>query len=172
MSSSYSITESSTFTVTHARHMAAKVATDLKRMQRFYGKPTDERIAQFEAEVVELLKAGYLGTVSYGFKRNDQWIEPTLRYTAKDLMGASSVDDDPGKLRASANVNGATFHSYLTYSPAYHALASADQTSFEARLPFSRGNAAEPTVNGYLIDDRTYSSGGRALNRSSVRSFS
>ncbi|WP_426030844.1 hypothetical protein [Caulobacter sp. DWP3-1-3b2] len=172
MSSSYSITESSTFTVTHARHMAAKVATDLKRMQRFYGKPTDERIAQFEAEVVELLKAGYLGTVSYGFKRNDQWIEPTLRYTAKDLMGASSGDDDPGKMRASANVDGATFHSYLTYSSAYHALASADQASFEARLPFSRSNAAEPSVNGYLIDDRTYSSGGRALNRSSVRSFS
>lgn len=172
MSSSYSITESSTFTVTYARHMAAKVATDLKRMQRFYGKPTDERIAQFEAEVVELLKAGYLGTVSYGFKRNDQWVEPTLRYTAKDLMGASSDDDDPGKLRASANVDGATFHSYLTYSSAYHALSSADQTLFEASLPFSRSNAAEPTVNGYLIDDRTYSSGGRALNRSSVRSFS
>lgn len=172
MSSSYSITESSTFTVTHARHMAAKVATDLKRMQRFYGKPTDERIAQFEAEVVELLKAGYLGTVSYGFKRNDQWIEPTLRYTAKDLMGASSGDDDPGKLRASANVDGATFHSYLTYSAAYHALSSVEQASFEACLPFSRSNAAEPSINGYLIDDRTYSSGGRALNRSSVRSYS
>ena len=40
---SYSYTESTTFTVTHARHMAAKVATDLKRMQRFYGKPSDER---------------------------------------------------------------------------------------------------------------------------------
>ncbi|NGM48441.1 hypothetical protein G5B46_02350 [Caulobacter sp. 602-2] len=172
MSSSYSISESSTFTVTHARHMAAKVATDLKRMQRFYGKPTDERIGQFEAEVVELLKAGYLGTVSYGFKRNDQWIEPTLRYTAKDLLGASSGDDDPGKLRASANIEGATFHSYLTYSAAYHALTSAQQTAFEACLPFSRSNATEPSINGYLIDDRTYSSGGRALNRSSVRSYS
>lgn len=172
MSSSYSITESSTFTVTHARHMAAKVATDLKRMQRFYGKPTDERIAQFEAEVVELLKFGYLGTVSYGFKRNDQWIEPTLRYTAKDLMGSSSGDDDPGKLRASANVDGATFHSYLTYSAAYYALSSAEQAAFEASLPFSRSSATEPSINGYLIDDRTYSSGGRALNRSSVRSYS
>ncbi len=29
MSYSYSYTESSTFTVTHARHVAAKVATDL-----------------------------------------------------------------------------------------------------------------------------------------------
>jgi hypothetical protein len=51
MSYSFSYTESSTFTVTHARHMAAKVATDLKRMQRLYGIPSDESIASFEAEV-------------------------------------------------------------------------------------------------------------------------
>ena len=61
MSTSYSYTETATFTVTHARHMAAKVATDLKRMQRFYGSPSDERIAQFEAEATELIRAGYLG---------------------------------------------------------------------------------------------------------------
>ena len=39
MSYSYTLTETTTFTVTHARHMAAKVATDLKRMQRLYGEP-------------------------------------------------------------------------------------------------------------------------------------
>ena len=39
MSDSYTISESESFTVTHARHMAAKVATDLKRMQRLYGSP-------------------------------------------------------------------------------------------------------------------------------------
>jgi hypothetical protein len=170
MSSSYSYTESSTFTVTHARHMAAKVAADLKRMQRFYGKPSDERIAEFEAEVVELLKGGYLGTVSYGFKRDGQFIEPTLRYTAQDLMGSAN-DDDPGKLRASADVTGASFYSYLTHSAAWHRLSPAEQAQFEERLPISRGGAAEPSVNGYLVDDRTYSSGGRALNRSSVRSY-
>ena len=38
--SSYTITETTTFTVTHARHMAAKVSADLKRMQRFYGYPS------------------------------------------------------------------------------------------------------------------------------------
>ena len=45
MSYSYTVTESTTFTVTHARHIAAKVATDLKRLQRFYGKPSDSAIA-------------------------------------------------------------------------------------------------------------------------------
>ena len=171
MSSSYSYTESTTFTVTHARHMAAKVATDLKRMQRFYGKPSDEKIAEFEAEVVELLKAGYLGAVSYGFKRDGQWIEPTLRYTAQDLMGGSANDDDPGKLRASANVEGASFYSYLTYSAAWDALGAEAKDKFKKGLPFYRGGADEPSVNGYMVDDRTYSSGGRALNRASVRSY-
>ena len=59
MSYSYSLSESETFTVTHARHMAAKVATDLKRMQRFYGSPSDSEITDYEAEVTAFLKAGY-----------------------------------------------------------------------------------------------------------------
>ena len=67
--------------------MAAKVATDLKRMQRFYGSPSDRASPSYEAEVTELLKAGYLGTVTYGFRRDGNWIEPTLRYTARDLAG-------------------------------------------------------------------------------------
>ena len=79
MSDSYSYTESRTFTVTHARHMAAKVATDLKRMQRFYGKPSDENIADYESEATEMLRAGYLDTGTYGFRRDGKWIEPTPR---------------------------------------------------------------------------------------------
>jgi len=35
MASSYTISETATFTLTHAKHMAAKVAADLKRLQRF-----------------------------------------------------------------------------------------------------------------------------------------
>jgi len=41
MSTSFTFSDTITFSVTHARHMAAKVATDLKRMQRFYGAPSD-----------------------------------------------------------------------------------------------------------------------------------
>ena len=57
MSYSYTFSETATFTITHARHIAAKVATDLKRMQRFYGEPSDIRIKNYETEVIELLKA-------------------------------------------------------------------------------------------------------------------
>ena len=35
---------------------------------------------------------------TYGFKRNGQWIEPTLKYAARDLAGASAGDDDPGRV--------------------------------------------------------------------------
>ncbi len=171
MSYSYTIAETTTFTVTHAKHMAAKVATDLKRMQRLYGKPGDIDIADYEAEVIELLKGGHLGTVTYGFRREGSWVEPTLKYTAWDLAGASANDDDPGRIRPSANIDGASFYSYLTYSAAWDNLSETEKDAFKKRLPFQRGGAPEPGVNGYLSEDRTYSSGGRALYRASVRSY-
>jgi len=59
----------------------------------------------------------------------------------------------------------------LTYNAAWDRLTDAEKEAFQKNLPFSRGNASEPGVSGYLSSDRTYSSGGRALDRSSVRSF-
>jgi hypothetical protein len=171
MTSSFTFTESASFTVTHARHMAAKVATDLKRMQRLYGAPSDLSIAGYEAELIELMKAGYLGTVTYGFWRNETWIVPTLRYTAQDLSGAAANDDDPGRIRPGADIGNATFYSYLTYSASWNGLTSDQQSAFKRTLPFFRGGAPEPGVNGYFSPDLVYSAGGRALNRNSVRSW-
>lgn len=168
---SYTVSQTNTFTVTHARQMAAKVAADLKRMQRLYGQPSDADITAYETEVVEFLKAGHLGTVTYGFKRDGQWIEPTLRYSAKDLAGAEGYGDDPGKVRPGKNVSGATFYSYLTYSSTWSSLSEAQQETFNKSLPFQRGGASEPPVNGYLAPDLTYTAGGKALDRSSVRSY-
>lgn len=171
MSYSSTITETTTFTVTHARHMAAKVAADLKRMQRFYGEPSDSEIESYEAEVVELLKAGYLGTVTFGFRRGSDFIEPALRYTARDLAGAAANDDDPGRVRPGADVSGARFYNYLTYSSAWNGLGSDEREAFKRRMPFYRTNASEPGVSGYFEQDRTYSAGGRSLDRASVRSY-
>lgn len=171
MTSSFTVSATTTFTVTHARHMAAKVAADLKRMQRFYGSPSDTDIANYEAEVVELLKVGYLGTLTCGYKRGDKWIEPTLRYSAKDLAGADGVDDDPGKVRPNADISGASFYNYLTYSSAWFSLTSVQQEAFKKSLPFQRTTANEPGIDGYLAPDRTYSAGGKALDRFSVRTY-
>jgi hypothetical protein len=170
MTSSFTVTETTSFTVTHARHMAAKVATDLKRMQRFYGRPSDRAIADYEIEVTNLVKAGFLDTVTYGFKRDGKWIQPTLKYTARDLAGSTANDDDPGRVLPGADTEGATFYSYLTYSPAWNRLTESAKAAFLKTLPFMRGGAPEPEVNGYFINDLVYSSGGRALNRASIRS--
>ena len=133
--STYTYTEAATFTITHARHMAAKVATDLKRLQRFYGTPSDAAIADLEEELVQLVRAGYLGTVTYGFKKGEAWIEPTLRYTARQLAGgASANDDDPGRVRPGANTDGAAFYSYLSYSSSWNLLSQAERERFAKEL--------------------------------------
>ncbi len=172
MSYSNTITEVTTFTLTHARHLGAKVATDLKRIQRFYGGPTDSHIALYEAEITEMLKAGYLGSVTYGYRRDGKFIVPTLKYTAQDLLGSSAADDDPGRVRPGADVANAAFGSYMTYSAAWNRLSASEKAEFEKRLPFPRTTSDEPGVLGYLSDDRVYSSGGRALNRQSLRASS
>jgi len=112
MSYSYTYSDTKTFTITHAKHLAAKVATDLKRMQRFYDAPSDTAIKEYEEEIKLFLKEGFLDTVTYGFKRNEQWIEPTLKFTARDFEYDSS--DDPGKILPNADIDGASFYSYLT----------------------------------------------------------
>lgn len=170
MSMSFSVSEAKTFTVTHARHMAAKVTADLKRVQRLYGDPSETRIVNYETELVEMLKAGFLGEVTYGYRRNGSWIEPTLRYTAQDLQGMAANDDDPGKVRVGADISNASFGSYMTYSATYYAATQAERSAVEKALPFTREGTDEPGVDGHFTSDRTYSAGGQALNRQSVRS--
>ncbi|PZV37070.1 hypothetical protein [Mesorhizobium kowhaii] len=171
MTQSFTFTDSVTFTVTHAQHIAAKVATDLKRVQRFYGLPSDDSIAKYERELVPLLKGKYIETVTYGYKRNDDWIEPTLRYTAQELSGANASDDDPGRVRPGANISGASFASYLTFTAAWYSLTASEREAVERELPFIRGGAPEPGVAGYFSNDHVYSAGGRALNRATVRTW-
>ena len=169
MSDSYTETETRSFTVTNARYLASKVNADLKRMQRFYGKPTDSSIAAYEMELVELLKARYLNQVTYGFRRYGNWIEPTLRYTAHELTSYFN-DDDPGRVWPGANISGASFYSYLEYSITWTTLTSTQKEAFYSTMPFRRTVAPRPGVTGHFESDRIYSSGGWELGRASVRS--
>ena len=170
MSSSFTYTGTQTFTRAHAKRISFKVATDLKRMQRFYGRPTDRQIEEFELELIELVTAGYLRTVEYGYRRDDNWIEPTVHYTAFELADPG-FGDDPGRVRAGADISGASFYSYLTYSSAWQALSGAVQDAFKECLPVKRRGAPEPGIDGYLQQDHVYSAGGRGLQRSTVRSW-
>ena len=96
-------------------------------------------------------------------------MEPTIRYTAQQL--SSGIDDDPGRLAINANIAGAQFNTYLTYSSKWNNLTYLEKEKFEKSLPFQRTGANEPGINGYLSSDKTYASGGIALNRSMVRKF-
>ena len=110
-----------------------------------------------------------MGTVTYGFKRGGYWIEPTLFYTARDLSGVTASDDDPGRIRPGASIDGASFHSYLTHSSAWYQLSPAQREEFAKQLPFQRSDGQESGVDGYLRKDLTYSAGNRALDRASLR---
>ena len=162
---------SQTFTITNARYLASKIAADLKRMQRFYRYPNARDIKEYEEEITELLRHGYLRKVTYGFKREGKHIEPTLVYTAQELLTEFSTDDDPGRVRPGADTTGASFYTYLIYSEKWHSLSLEEQESFQESIPVRRTGADEPAIAGYLANDKTYSSGGRAVGRSSVRSF-
>ncbi len=166
MSSSYSST--TTFTLTHAKYLSSKVATDLQRLQRFYGYPSNQQIADYEAELSALLKLELVQYVIYGFKRNDAWTPATVRYVCGQ-GGVLSVDDDPGKIQAKVDISGATFGSYLTYSAAWDKLTQAERLTIKSRLPFDRSGADEPQLEaGHWVSDRTYGAAGVALARSSV----
>ncbi len=169
MSYTTSRSDSITFSLTNAKHLAAKVATDLKRVQRFYSAPSDASIVAYENELILLLKHGYLEEVTYGFRRNDAWIPPMLRYSASDLAGTTATDDDPGRVLPGADITSASFYSYLVRSTSWHNLTEPDRESFETQLPFRRGGAPQPAIIGYLETDLTYSAGGRALKRQSLR---
>jgi hypothetical protein len=150
--------------------MAAKVAADLRRMRWYYGSPSDADIAMYEEEVVELLKRGYLGTVIYGFKKDGNFIAPTLRYTAVQLADGNAPDDDPGRVPANCNVTGAAFYSFLTFSNTWWDLTPVQRQQFEGTLSLKRSVAQAPGASCPYISDRNYAAGGQSLGRSTLRS--
>lgn len=170
MSMTRTLSETSTFTKTSARHVASKVAADLRLVQLAYGDPDDERIAAYEAELVELLAGGYVRRVTYGFRRYGSWISPTLRYEAL-LDGTLIVDDRAGKIPRGCDVDGARFGSYLCHNSKWDRLSSAEKSAIERELPFQRSAGEEPgTLSGTWVTDKSYSHNGGGLSRSALRS--
>jgi hypothetical protein len=167
MSVSYSVTESETFTIAHARRIASKVATDLKRIQRFYGAPSDAWIDSYETELTLLLKADAVTDVVYGFQRGGKWTEVSLRYRALP-GGILSADDDPGKIQPGKDITRASFTSFLNYSSSKLAVGELDTIDRECGFSRTTGNAPLLEV-GYWADDLNYIAGGRGLGRAVVR---
>lgn len=163
----YAITESVTFTVTHARHIALKIGTDLKRFQRFYGRPNDDWIENYEKEAIALLVGDYLDKVEYGFKASNNAWRVALKYEARsgEIL---SADDSPGRVRHDVNVSGCHFTSFLITNSKWARLSSEDQEEVyrNAGVSFRRIEGEEPYGN--WDRDKTYSAGGRGVIRSSL----
>lgn len=169
MSSSYSVSATQTTTVTNARYLASKVATDLMRFSRLYGSPTVERINEFEEELTILLKNDAVDNVVYGFKRNGLWTLASVRYIALP-GGALQVDDDPGRIKPNHDVAGAVFTSFMSYSAKWFARTAQERAGIEATLPINRSVGDAPGLErGRWEQDRSYSSGNLGLGRSTVR---
>lgn len=165
----YTTTRSETFTVTHAEHIAAKVATDLKRMQRFYPRQwiDDDDIDYYEREVVILLKGNYLLSVSYGLVRDQRWIV-ALRYMAR-YGGVLVPDNDPGRVPRNAKVDSeCRFRSVLSGNGKWHGLNEVQKKRVYAdgKIPFVR--TAGGDYAGSWREDKVYSAGGRGVLRYTV----
>lgn len=169
MSTTYTTSSTSSFTVTHARYLASKMAADLRQMQLFYGKPSDSQIADFITEAVVLLLNGYLATVTYGFKRDGRWVV-ALRYNAR-TSGVLLADDRAGRVTPGVDISGASWCSFLEHSLAFLLLSDAERQRIEDQLPIRRTAAEEPGVSGSWTSDRSYSSGGVSLQRQMFSQF-
>lgn len=157
-------TSNTTFTSTHAAYIASKVASDLRQMQIFYGKPSDDQIDGYVDELIQFLVAGAVVWVEYGYKRGEEWIV-SLRYGVRN---GTLADTGAGGVYARADVSGATFHSYLV--PDYNGLDAAQVVALKDRLPFQRTGGEEPKhVSGTWDFGKSYTSGGVSAERTQWR---
>ncbi len=160
-----SATRTVTFTIADARYVGGKIGADLHILNALYGKPPLADIADYVEEAAQLLRAGYLSTVDFGFKQagGNDW-RFRLRYTA--TFGGQLIDSRPGRLPAAASVAGLPFHSYLVYSPAFHALGAQEQAVVEAGLPVDRVEGQEPGArNGTATGGHGYGRNGAGVGR-------
>lgn len=157
-------TTTQTWSRTHARYVAGKVAADLRQMQQAYGKPSDDQIEQFTQELVEYLTAGFLDYVEYGFQKNGEWVV-ALRYTAEEI-GSMSADDRSGRVRRGVDITGASWASYLVKNGAWESISDGEKTRFRSALPFSRtyGDGYSPGASGWSRE-KAYSSAGGGVTR-------
>lgn len=163
-------THTSTFTIANARYVTSKIKADLKLLQRAYGSPTDAAIEAFGEEAAQLLNGGYLGTVTYGYRRNGSWVV-ALKYAAQP-NGTLAAVDRAGGIPRGVDISGAHFHSHLTYNSKWDVLPDSDRRKIEDSLPVSRTWGLERNSSGgYWSSDRDYSYNGTGVARGAFRTL-
>lgn len=169
MTGSYSYSQ--TFTLTHAKHLASKVVSDLYQCRNFYGEPSEAQIVKYQEELIVMLSGGYVKEYEFGFKRDDQRIVSWQYHVnaSGDLVGGGS-DDRSGGIYARANTHGATYFNFMSYSQAWFDLNSGERANVKSKHPIDRSTGYLPEDgHGYWHTDRTYSSAGVVIERKTFR---
>jgi hypothetical protein len=160
MSSTYT----TTFTRTHAKHLASKVVSDLYQCSLLYDQPSAASVAAYEEELATLLADRFVETYEFGFKRNEQRFL-SWHYTigpAGDLDG----DSRSGSLTRGIDVSGSSYFNFLTYANQWWALSSTDRAAIERVLPFQRTSGSAPGDGaGHWVTEHAYSAGGVLVAR-------
>jgi hypothetical protein len=168
MTGSYSVSQ--TFTLTHAKHLASKVVSDLYQCRNFYGEPSEAMIAKYQDELIVMLAGGYVKQYEFGFKQNDQRVV-SWQYgvnASGDLVGGA--DDRSGGIYARADISGANYFNFMSYTQAWFDLSQSEQDTVKSQHPISRSTGHLPSDgSGYWRTDRTYSSAGVAIERKTFR---
>lgn len=168
MSGSYSVSQ--TFTLTHAKHLASRVTSDLYQCHNFYGEPSAEQVTRYEEELIVMLVGSYIREYEFGFKKNDQRIV-SWQYrvnSSGDLVGGS--DDRSGGIYARADISGATYFNFMSYSQAWFDLTFDARNDVKSEHSVERSTGQLPgDGSGYWHTDRTYSSAGVAIERRTFR---
>lgn len=158
-------TTTSTFTQTHASHLAGRITTDLRHSQRHYGDPGESALEQYRQELELLLYYHYVAEYHFGYHRDGTPVWG-LRYIfgAEGYLEAES--DLAGGIPLGHNVNGARYFNFLTFSRKWFALTQEARQEIERLLPFIRSVGILPG-NGTLgwTTDRRFTAGGIAAQR-------
>lgn len=161
---SYSYTLSETFTITHARHIASRMAADFRLMRAFYGEPSERDIEDYLEEIAQLLAKGYLATFEVGFRADGKRVVSLFYEVQAD---GTLSDSRAGGVQPGADINGAHQFSYVTYSDKWSALTTEERAAFRAGLPVWRTAMPSPEDgDGYWTSDsRSYAAGGAGVQR-------
>jgi hypothetical protein len=136
-------------------------------MRLYYGRPSDNEIVDYAVEVAILLLNRGVDAVEYGLKRDGRSVV-AIRYKASH--GVILDDDRSGRVPPGANVEGATWYSFLWHSSEWANLTQAQRQAIEDSIPIKRSSGDEPVAgDGYWTSDKAYSSEGVSLQRSTFR---
>jgi Bacterial HORMA domain family 1 len=162
--STFTTSNSESFTIAHARKLTSKVVADMTRCSQIYGRPVASFIQSYGEELSILLRDGYVKSYEFGFQRNN--IRVLSWFYTVDASSAIIDDARPGGIVASANVASAEWFNYLIRSQKWWNLPKPEREKIDGSLPIRRvGSDGPQDGNGYWEIDRNYSAGGVTLAR-------